>query len=518
MNTADLKNINHFFQISQTRNGVQFDPNEEIWSITDSNKRVTFNFNRLNIKDKYLHSSKNTFKWYLENHSLTHSHNMFEHFVSLCSNLYIKLNKIIEEISDIDLINYRESIGKKRGLNLGALSGFLKHWYKMGDSCLTKEAYGYLKETRFKGNTKGEAVLTMDPFIGPFSDIELELIQISITNSYAKNEIKTSEYILVWLFMIYGSRPIQFAQMKVKDVLAVKQEDDSYEVFLNIPRVKNRKESRSEFKKRIVPKSFSSVLFKYSQQITANARGVFQNVKEAPLFLGKTLIDYDEKNDDEMKYHLTSAQVSAKLNNVLNRLKIKSERTNDFIKITPIRFRRTLGTRVATEGHGSLIVAEILDHSDTQNAQVYVESRPEIIERIDRAIALYMAPIAQAFAGTLVKDKSKAIRANDPEADIINPVIDKTCTPSGKCGSYSFCGQMSPLACYTCSSFQAWVDGPHEVVLEYLLKERERLLEVTDYRIASVNDKTIMAVAQIVKACQEYKEQNRMEVIVDVAR
>ena len=29
-----------------------------------------------------------------------------------------------------------------------------------------------------------------------------------------------------------------------------------------------------------------------------------------------------------MKYHLTSAQVSAKLNNVLNRLKIKSERTN----------------------------------------------------------------------------------------------------------------------------------------------------------------------------------------------
>ncbi len=518
MNTVDLKNINHFFQISQTRNGVQFDPNEDTWNIQDISGASVFNFSYFNISPKNKHSLKDTFRWYLENNSARHTANMYKYFKDLIKYLSYNFEKKISQITDIDLINYREHQGIKHEWYIGSLSGFSKHWYKMGDSCLTKEAYGYLKETRFKSNPKGEAVLTMDPINGPFSDMELELIQISITNSYAKNEMKISEYILVWLFMIYGSRPIQFAQMKVKDVIAVKQEDDSYEVFLNIPRAKNRKESRSEFKKRIVPKSFSSVLFKYSQQITANVRDIFPNVKEAPLFLGNALMDYDEKNDDEMKYHLTSAQLSDKLNNVFNRLKIKSERTNDFIKITPIRFRRTLGTRVAAEGHGSLIVAEILDHSDTQNAQVYVESRPEIIERIDRAIALHMAPIAQAFAGTLVKDKSKAIRANDPEADIINPVIDKTCTPSGKCGSYSFCGQMSPLACYTCSSFQAWVDGPHEVVLEYLLKERERLLEITDYRIASVNDKTIMAVAQVVKACQEYKEQNRIEVIVDVAR
>jgi integrase len=516
MNTADLKNINRFFRISQTRNGVQFDPNEDIWNITDSNKHVLFTFNRLNLRNKHIYSLKIAFKWYLENRSLTHSHNMFEQLVALCSYLYNSSNKTIEKISDIDIINYREFIGKDREYILGALSGFLKHWYKMGDSFLTKEAYGYLKEATFKGNKKGEAVMTMDPYEGPYTDLELNSIQMSINNAYAEDKISTADYIIVWLLMIYSSRPIQLAQHKVKDVIAVKLEDGSYETFLNIPRVKNRKEVRTEFKKRIVPKSFASILVIYSQQIITYARGVFPNAKEAPLFLGNKAIDYNEDAYD-MEYHLTSAEVSGRINKVINKLKIKSERTNNFIKVTPYRFRRTFGTRMATEGHGVRKISEALDHSDTQNAMVYIEGRPEMVERIDRAMAINMAPIAQAFAGVIVKDKSKAIRANDPKADIINPSVDKTCTPAGKCGSHSFCGQMSPLACYTCSSFQAWDDGPHEAVLEHLLRERERLKESTDLRIASINDKTILAVAQVIAACQKNKDKNDIKVIIDVS-
>lgn len=514
----DLKNINYFYYKGQTKNGVEFDPNEDIWNINDTNRKIKLNFNKLNFNKKYLFSCKNLFKWYLENHSSRHSENMYKYLKNLCNCISNTLEKKISKITDIDLINFRGHLGKEREWYLGSLSGFLKKWYELGDSCLTKEAYGYLQEIKLKGNVKGEAVATMDPLRGPFTDIELELIQTAINNSYAKNEINTDDYILIWLFMIYGSRPIQFAQMKLKDIIITKRNDRSNEVFINIPRVKNRKDVRSEFKKRIIPNSFSSLILNYLNEIKTKVKGIFPNVNDAPLFFRNTLIDYDKNNNYILKYHLTSDQLASKIKNVLNSLKLKSERTGENIHITPIRFRRTIGTRVAAEGHGSLIVAEILDHTDTQNAQVYVESRPEIIERIDRAIALHMAPIAQAFAGTLVKDKSKAIRANDLEADIINPAVDKTCTPSGKCGSYSFCGQMSPLACYTCSSFQAWLDGPHEAVLQHLLNARERLLKVTDYRIASINDKTILAVAQVVKACQEYKVQNGIEAIVDVAK
>jgi hypothetical protein len=40
------------------------------------------------------------------------------------------------------------------------------------------------------------------------------------------------------------------------------------------------------------------------------------------------------------------------------------------------------------------------------------------------------------------------------------------------------------------------------VVLDYLLAERERLLVGTDARIASINDRTILAVAEVVRRCE----------------
>jgi hypothetical protein len=73
----------------------------------------------------------------------------------------------------------------------------------------------------------------------------------------------------------------------------------------------------------------------------------------------------------------------------------------------------------------------------------------------------------------------------------------------GKCGLKSFCGFNAPIACYTCKSFKAWLDGPHEAVLHHLIKERERLLETSGKRIASVNDRTILAVAAVIQRCAE---------------
>jgi len=75
--------------------------------------------------------------------------------------------------------------------------------------------------------------------------------------------------------------------------------------------------------------------------------------------------------------------------------------------------------------------------------------------------------------------------------------------PMGNCGSGGPCGFMAPIACYTCKNFQAWVDGPHEAVLDYLLVERERLTAVADARIAAVNDRTILAVAEVVELTRE---------------
>ena len=33
-----------------------------------------------------------------------------------------------------------------------------------------------------------------------------------------------------------------------------------------------------------------------------------------------------------------------------------------------------------------------VDHADTQNVEIYIEARPDIVKRIDKAIAMQMAP------------------------------------------------------------------------------------------------------------------------------
>jgi hypothetical protein len=51
------------------------------------------------------------------------------------------------------------------------------------------------------------------------------------------------------------------------------------------------------------------------------------------------------------------------------------------------------------------------------------------------------------------------------------------------------------------------LDGPHEAVLSYLLEKREQLLVTTDKRMAAINDRTILAVAEVIQLCRDAAEE-----------
>lgn len=186
---------------------------------------------------------------------------------------------------------------------------------------------------------------------------------------------------------------------------------------------------------------------------------------------------------------------------VAKTIAVISERTGAPVTLNPTRFRYTLGTNLAREGRGEYIIAEALDHSDIQNAGVYVKNIPDIVERIDKAVALQLAPYAQAFRGVLVSSESEALRGGDPSSRISTGRNNV-----GTCGSYGFCGALAPVACYTCTHFQPWLDGPHEEVLTGLIEERDRVRDnCGDLRIASTNDRLILAVGDVVNRCKAAK-------------
>ena len=193
-----------------------------------------------------------------------------------------------------------------------------------------------------------------------------------------------------------------------------------------------------------------------------------------------------------------------RLKYVLKSVNVISERTGEPLKVNGQRFRYTLGSRMALEGHSALVIAETLDHTDIQNVLVYVENSPQIIKQIDAATEAAIKPLADIFLGKIVKDESEAILGKDASSRICDPRFDSTLKPMGSCSQVNGCGVMAPLNCYLCEDFQAWLDGPHKAVLAYLREERKRL-EKDDLRIAANCDSLILAVHDVVNRCERLK-------------
>lgn len=482
----------------RTRNGALFDPHADRWAFRDSTKTLSMDFSRLTFSPALLMSFKATLAWYAENKSSHHLKNMYERFAHFLKTICCD-GRVVAEISANDLLNYRASLQADQRWYLGSLSGFLQKWHSLKLTGVTDDTIALLKQLRIKGNKKGEAILTMDPENGPYTDIEFESIYSALDDSYEVGKVDLGDYLLVWLFMALGQRPIQYAGLKLSDVVVVAGKDGASVYTLRVPRAKQRGQlSRGDFKDRVLIPQIGEKLVQVREEVRDAFRSILPDPDQAPLFPAKR----SRKNEPPgFEYHRTAESLASTLEGVLNRLSVTSERTGSAIHITATRFRRTLGTRAAVEGHGELVIAELLDHTDTQNTGVYVQAVPAIVERIDRAMALHLAPLAQAFAGVIIEDESMAYRAGDPSSRICDPRYDSEMKPMGNCGKHGFCGQMAPIACYTCRSFQPWLDGPHEAVLGHLIGERERLLAGSDVRIASVNDRTILAVAEVVRRC-----------------
>ena len=389
---------------------------------------------------------------------------------------------------------------------LSAMRAFIRTWLSLGYIGIPAETLSMMEGWRIKGNEKGYAVQSMCPETGPLSDIEMEGVVSGIIDKYATNELTLREACFSMILAMTGRRPSQIASLKIKDLLSV-----GGRYFINFPRAKQKHgEWRGSFKKYEIVEDLWVLL----QAQAASAKSIFIEtcgekyhqslMPELPLFPAIKHYDEDVELGVQLQkdyLHARVAEIAYTMSSVKDVVGLISERTGAITHLNPYRFRYTLGTNLAREGRGEYVIAEALDHSDIQNAGVYVKNIPEIVERLDKALALQITPIAQAFQGVIVKDETKARRGSDRSSRI--------CSGGGNvgtCGSYGFCGALAPIACYTCSHFQPWLDGPHEFVLDDLIRERDNVRDTTgDLKIASVNDRLIIAVSNVVARCNAMK-------------
>ncbi len=475
----------------RTFSGDTFCPRENIWSFRTEGATFSFNFDLAPVVARPMVAAwKRTLIWYLQNKSAHHAKGAFERVLHLVRFLSPGAVGAIPEITPTDILNYRSSLPPKRQWYLASLSGVLCRWSDLGYSGVPAETSRLLRSLRLPGNDKGEAVRTSDPFEGPLTDIEFSGLMTALDDGLATGMISEENFLLLWLTACLGLRPLQVSQLKIGDLHPPRLTGAS-QWLLDIPRLKQPGTiARTQVRTRPIISTVGAML----QRQATRVRCRFDTQSEdLPLFPAvrdtRWLAGYE--------WHQTAKLISHRIKSVAERLCVFSERTGELLSISSRRLRRSFGTRAAGEGMGEYEVADLLDHSDTQNAQVYVEATSDIMERLDKAIALKLAPLAQAFSGHFASTEE----LRKAPGGVVRGGVQAP--PLGACGQQAFCGFAAPIACYTCRQFRAWRDGPHEAVLERLILERDRLQATTDPRIAAVNDRTILAVAEVVRLCAE---------------
>lgn len=447
---------------------------------------------------------KSTFKQVLaiygETCSAQHALGMYRRF-----KFYFESTHNLPIFSPESLISHRSRL-VDREWELSSMRAFIRTWISLGYPGAPIETLKMMEGWRIKGNEKGYAVQSMCPENGPLTDIEMEAIVSRVLDCYATEELSLPDTCCAMVFAMTGRRPVQVAALKIKDILNL-----GGHYYINFPRGKQKYGKwRASFAKFEIVEDLWALLQIQADQVKANFSELcgeaYQHnlAPELPLF--PSVKHYNSQFD--LKSQLAGDFLHARLDainytmvKVKETISVISERTGAITNINAYRFRYTLGTNLAREGRGEYVIAEALDHTDTQNTGVYVRNIPEIVERIDKAVALQLAPLAQAFQGVLVVDETKASRGGDRSSRISSADGNV-----GSCGSYGFCGALAPIACYTCSHFQPWLDGPHEDVLDQLIRERDDVYEGTgDRKIAAVNDRLILAVSDVVTRCQAMK-------------
>ncbi|RAU46593.1 site-specific integrase [Pseudomonas sp. RIT409] len=405
--------------------------------------------------------------------------------------------------------------GDSQDFHLASIRTLFRAWANLGYYGVDRSVLSVLNSWRLKPPIRGDAVKRMDPNVGPLSSLELQSLLERAAQAFEANWLTVTELSLLLLSQASGRRTYQLACIKLKDVKTIVLENGVSRYFVDIPRAKQRSGGfRKSFRKIELIKEYWDTLqsqCNYVVDVVCSRFFIDSDdplLEELPLFidLGRLseLFTYGElaKVCAGDYLHMPRKKIREIVIKAVEVSDVISERTQDVLKVTPRRFRYTLAYRAAREGCGAYVIAELLDQSDIQNVDVYTATVPEHAAHIESVVGQHLIPIANAFAGIIVTDRTKAKRGSAIQGDI----RDLSGKSTGACGKDGTCGAGIPIPCYTCIHFQAWLDGPHEELYKSLVNERARLLDVTkDASVAGALDRTILAVSEVVSVCQARK-------------
>ena len=465
--------------------GLAVDISSSFWRLHDSTFPGNINWNRL---EGCCEDAVRALKWQLirliEARSARHTCNTARYIGDFLCNLRDNREEIENSVTLGSLIWYLELLRKKR---IEYQFHHIRAWYIASTDRLLRgfddETAFALCDLRVGGNKKGFAVLSDDPGEGPLNELE----EAALRRALIRDAGPIQQRAALWLALAFGTNPANLSLLREDDFTVHQFDDDTPPAyFLNIPRIKKRTLPRVEFKIRYVDQPLAAIiqeLLQFNATLSdgrRDCRPLFRLREPRPSLKDGPLADF--------ALHYSASGITGLIADCVRRLGVISPRTKVPLKVTTRRLRYTFACKMVRQGIAPRDLAELLDHTDTQNVQVYYKADSRFVERLDQTIAEQFGPSIRAFMGAIVQRGAQQV-------DLI-PYRDLP--ELGQCGASFVCGFSAPKNCYTCTKFKAFSDGPHKAVLASLIDEREELLKAGHERIAEQLDETILAVGEVV--------------------
>jgi integrase len=387
--------------------GYRFEPKNPKWKLSHEinlNILSAAQFLQPNLQKNYL----KVIRYYAENYSAGYVCNIYHRFKAFILFTHEKQG-VLNSIRLIDVIIYRASLVPEKQFYMASLRCFFKSWAELGYSGVDGDVPVIMTRWKVPHCVKGRAVRTLCPISGPLSDLEFEALHQATITAFETNEISPEDFLLVALFMATGRRACQLADLKAKDLVEAQSGDGLREFLLNVPRRKQPGiKWRELFRAVALIPEIGCVIKTVIEQNRKAFLALFKDINpealdELPIFPQWSTVRSYVKNAPEnvpdallleQYFHYKSQFIGPRLKKRIASFNVPSERTGDKLFVFPTRLRRTLATRAAREGYGEYIIAELLDHTDTQCVGIYTENVPEHINSINEAVARQLTPYA----------------------------------------------------------------------------------------------------------------------------
>ena len=254
-------------------------------------------------------------------------------------------------------------------------------------------------------------------------------------------------FISLRIAQVTGARDVQVRNLKVKHV---GQEEGHY--YLDIPRAKQRgANKRKQLKRRLV-----------TPKLAGQIQYLIERMKRSSK---KTVMD-----EDHLISNLTNSgqyYTNRKTTGPVYRHRIIACREFlrlDF-KVTNRRLRKTFCTTLVAQGRPLKVIAELMDHQDLQQLQVYYRQTKNIAKKLGDIFKKEFSDVLDAFEGKVVHRGEESQEGQLIFADI----KDMGLCDIGSCGSGTPCSKSPPLSCYSCSSVELFEDADHQSVMDQFI-------------------------------------------------